>query len=98
MRGSNDLGKRAKGPLGEGGGLLEDAESAKRRIEFQQAWSWSGRPARADVGLARRQSQRTGPGAEPWPCHVFPWVWVHGFTSRSLSFFICKRALSTIWY
>lgn len=42
-------------------------ESAKRRIEFQQAWSWSGsrRPAKADVGLAQRQSQRTALGLNP---------------------------------
>ena len=34
----------------------EDTESAKRRIEFQQAqsWSWRGRPAKASAGLAKR--------------------------------------------
>lgn len=69
MRGSYDLGERAKGPLGEGGGLLEDVESAKRRIEFRQApsWSgsWSGRPAKAHVGLAKRQFQRAALGLNP---------------------------------
>lgn len=64
MRGSYVLTKRARGPLGEGGGLLEDVESAKRRIKFQQAQSGSGSgtPAKADVGLAQRQFQRTALG------------------------------------
>lgn len=39
IRGSRDLGVRAKGTLGKGGGFLELAESAKRRIEFQQSQS-----------------------------------------------------------